>query len=264
MECLLVEKIESVCYRVLVQPSRGIHIGSQISFLPSTLTAEVVGETENCKIMQFNSVSDPETELKRIGQVPLPPYIKRSPEAMDQKRYQTIYASKEGAVAAPTAGLHFTEELLQATITRCVSVIFVTLHVGPGTFLPVRDEEVSKHRMWEEQFSLTSSSAEQLNHVRERKGRIIAVGTTSCRVLESTVNTQGKFEARKGKTDLFITPSYQFRGMDGLITNFHLPKTTLLMLISAFAGREWVLESYQEAIRLGYRFYSYGDAMLIL
>ena len=264
IECLLVERIESARYLVLVQPSRGIRIGTQISFLPSVLTAEVVGETENCKIIQFNSVNDPETELKRIGQVPLPPYIKRSPEVMDQKRYQTIYAKKEGAIAAPTAGLHFTDQLLQAIMSQGVGIVYVTLHVGPGTFIPVRDEEVSKHRMWEEQFCLTFSSAEQLNRVRDRKGRIIAIGTTTCRVLETTVDTDGKFHAKEGKTDLFITPGYQFRGMGGLVTNFHLPKTTLLMLVSAFAGREWILQAYQEAIREGYRFYSYGDAMLII
>ena len=183
---------------------------------------------------------------------------------MDRERYQTVFARAEGAVAAPTAGFHFTERLLEAIMAKEVEVIFVTLHVGPGTFLPVREEEILKHSLWDEYFCLSSAAAERLNQVRERKGRIIAVGTTSCRVLESSVDGKGTFQAKEGKTSLFIIPGFKFRAIDGLITNFHLPKTTLLMLVSAFAEREWVLESYQEAIQLEYRFYSYGDAMMIL
>ncbi len=264
VECLLVERVADGIYKVLSRPSRGMKAGNRIVFDGSKLTAEVLENQSQYQILHFNGIPDPESELRRIGNIPLPPYIQRKSEPMDRERYQTIFARAEGAVAAPTAGFHFTERLVEAIMTKGVEVIFVTLHVGPGTFLPVREEEISKHSLWEESFCLSQSAAGRLNQAREQKRRIIAVGTTICRVLESSIDEKGKFQAREGKTSLFITPGFEFRAIDGLVTNFHLPKTTLLMLVSAFAGREWVLESYQEAIRLGYRFYSYGDAMLIL
>ncbi len=263
VECLLVERLDNDRYRVLLQPSRGVHEGSEILFPPSQMVGKVMSETSDDKVIQFNSVENVEGELLQIGKIPLPPYIRREVEPMDDERYQTVYAKREGAIAAPTAGLHFTDPFLQSIMTKGVRVIFVTLHVGPGTFLPVRSEDPQQHRLWPERVMVSEQTASQLNETRRSAGRIIAVGTTSCRVLESSIDEKGKFQAREGKTSLFITPGFEFRAIDGLVTNFHLPKTTLLMLVSAFAGREWVLESYQEAIRLGYRFYSYGDAMVI-
>lgn len=264
VECLLVERVADGIYKVLSQPSRGMKAGNRIVFDNSRLTAEVLENQTQYQILHFNGIPDSESELRRIGNIPLPPYIRRKSEPMDRERYQTVFARAEGAIAAPTAGLHFTKELLQAIINKGIEVVSVTLHVGPGTFLPVREEDITRHQMWEERFCLSPKSAEQLNHAREQGRRIIAVGTTSCRVLESCVDEKGTFQSREGKTSLFIIPGFKFQAVEGLITNFHLPKTTLLMLVSAFAEREWVLESYQEAVRLGYRFYSYGDAMLIL
>lgn len=264
VECLLVERISEGTYKVLSQPSRGMKAGSRILFDGSKLTAEVLENRSQCQILRFNGVPAPELELRRIGNIPLPPYIRRKSEPGDWDRYQTVFAKAEGAVASPTAGLHFTNQLLQAIIKKGVGVLPVTLHVGPGTFLPVREEEVSKHSMWEEPFFVPQETAQELNRIRKSGGRIIAVGTTACRVLETTMDEQGRFQPGEGRTALFITPGFYFRAVNGLITNFHLPKTTLLMLTAAFAGREWILESYQEAIQLGYRFYSYGDAMLIV
>lgn len=264
VECLLVERIHSSVYRVLSQSSRRLKAGNRILFPGSKLTAEVLEQREDCRLIRFNGISNPEKELRRISDIPLPPYLHRDSCKIDQERYQTVFAEVEGAVAAPTAGLHFTDRLLQAIIAQGIETIFVTLHVGPGTFLPVRDEEVIRHRMWEESLEVPASAADRLNRVRASGGRIFAVGTTVCRTLESVINAEGLFEPKRGKTALFITPGFWFRAVDGLITNFHLPKTTLLMLAAAFAGREWLLDSYREAVRLGYRFYSYGDAMLIV
>jgi S-adenosylmethionine:tRNA ribosyltransferase-isomerase len=206
--------------------------------------------------------------LERIGFAPLPPYIHRNGDvelrARDLDRYQTVYARSEGAIAAPTAGLHFTEGLLEKIRRKGISVLSLTLHVGMGTFLPVKEEEVERHRLEPELFEITPDTARSINEARAAGRRVLGVGTTVTRALESTVDQGGKIQALKGQTDLFILPGHRFRSVDGLVTNFHLPRSTLLMLVSAFAGREFILAAYEEAIRGNYRFYSYGDAMLIL
>jgi S-adenosylmethionine:tRNA ribosyltransferase-isomerase len=209
-----------------------------------------------------------EEALARAGRPPLPPYITRAPEDpvhdADRERYQTVYAREAGAVAAPTAGLHFTGELIRGLERKGVEIVFVTLHVGYGTFEPLRLETVEDHRMHREVYCLSADAAERINRARRTGGRIIAVGTTSARVLETCADEQGVLHSARGETALFIYPGYQFRGVDALITNFHLPRSSLLLLVSAFAGRQAVLDAYADAVERGYRFFSYGDAMLIL
>ncbi len=200
--------------------------------------------------------------LERLGKMPLPPYIKE--ELQDQERYQTVYSREVGSAAAPTAGLHFTKELLEKIREKCVNEAFVTLHVGLGTFRPVKAEEVTEHHMHSELCMMSAETADVLNETKRNGGRIICVGTTSCRTLESLVNDDGTFEAKSRWTDIFIYPGYTFKAMDGLITNFHLPESTLVMLVSAFAGREHVLNAYEEAVKQRYRFFSFGDAMCIV
>ena len=197
-----------------------------------------------------------------MGKMPLPPYIKA--ELKDQERYQTVYSREVGSAAAPTAGLHFTNELLDKIRDKGVKTAFVTLHVGLGTFRPVKAEEITDHHMHSELCMISAETAAILNETKASGGRIICVGTTSCRTLESLVNDDGSFEAKSKWTDIFIYPGYQFKAMQGLITNFHLPESTLVMLVSAFAGREHVLNAYEEAVRERYRFFSFGDAMLVL
>jgi S-adenosylmethionine:tRNA ribosyltransferase-isomerase len=208
------------------------------------------------------------TSLRKIGYAPLPPYIHRNGDGamrgQDLERYQTVYAEREGAIAAPTAGLHFTQETLDQIKEKGVGLASLTLHVGMGTFLPVKSEEVEKHRLEPEFFDLQPGTAESINGARKPGGRVFAVGTTVTRALESSIDEDGKVQANQGKTGLFILPGHRFRAVDALVTNFHLPRSTLLMLVSAFAGREFILAAYEEAIKQGYRFYSYGDAMLIL
>jgi len=198
---------------------------------------------------------DEDIDLYAGGSMPLPPYIRRPSDEKDATRYQTVFAHEAGAVAAPTAGLHFTAEILSD-----IPHTFVTLHVGPGTFLPVRSDNIAEHRMHAERFWISAEAANKINEAR----RIVAVGTTTVRTLESANRVDGKVLAQEGATDLFISPPYDFRAVDALLTNFHLPRSTLLMLVSAFAGREFLMHAYEEAIREGYRFYSYGDCMLIL
>jgi len=218
--------------------------------------------------LQGRGKEDLEGSLRRIGFAPLPPYIHRNGDGemrtRDLDRYQTVYARREGAIAAPTAGLHFTEGLLGEIRRKGVSILTLTLHVGMGTFLPVKQEEVEKHHLEPEFFEVTRETAEAIHHARGQGRRVVGVGTTVTRALESAVDQSGRIQARQGQTDLFILPGHLFRGVDGLITNFHLPRSTLLMLVSAFAGRELILDAYEEAIKRNYRFYSYGDAMLIL
>ncbi len=198
-----------------------------------------------------------------LGEVPLPPYIRRSPDAGDGERYQTIYAAKAGAIACPTAGLHFTPAMMEALKSRGIETVSVTLHVGPGTFAPVRVQDYTRHRLEPEYFELSEETAAKLNQARSQGKRLAAVGTTSVRVLEYCASSQG-FAARQGWCDLYLYPGYRFKAVDKLLTNFHLPKSTLLLLVSAFAGREFILRAYEEAIREKYRFYSYGDCMLII
>jgi len=199
--------------------------------------------------------------LERLGKMPLPPYIKA--ELQDKERYQTVYSRELGSAAAPTAGLHFTEELLEKIRNKGVKTAFVTLHVGLGTFRPVKVEDIQQHNMHSELCMMSEQTAKVLNETKAQSGRIICVGTTSCRTLESLVNEDGSFEAKTQWTNIFIYPGYQFKAMDALITNFHLPESTLVMLVSAFAGREKVLNAYNEAVKERYRFFSFGDAMFI-
>lgn len=216
------------------------------------------------KIIRFDEIKGLEERLERLGKVPLPPYIKRDAAISDKRRYQTVYAKIKGAVAAPTAGLHFSDGLLGKIKKKGARIKEVTLHVGPGTFQPVKCDNISEHRMEPEYFRITEDAAKAVNKVKAKKGRIIAVGTTSAKALESVVDDSGMLNAREGYSELFIHPPYRFKIADALLTNFHLPKSTLLMLVSAFAGRELMLRAYDEAVKLGYRFYSYGDAMLII
>jgi S-adenosylmethionine:tRNA ribosyltransferase-isomerase len=216
------------------------------------------------KILEWMGEGGVESIIARLGHMPLPPYIRRSPAPEDREQYQTVYAAAPGSVAAPTAGLHFTEKLLDRIRAHGVMVVSVTLHIGPGTFRPVRCGDIRGHRMDSEWYEIGPSAVESLEEARRRRGRIIAVGTTATRVLESAVGNSGRFQTRSGWTDLFITPGYPFKVVDGLVTNFHLPMSTLLMLVSAFAGLPNIRQAYAEALRSRYRFLSYGDAMMIL
>ncbi|MBW2012103.1 MAG: tRNA preQ1(34) S-adenosylmethionine ribosyltransferase-isomerase QueA, partial [Deltaproteobacteria bacterium] len=232
------------------------------------LRAEVMGFEDGVYTLRFLSTEDFETLLYRIGDMPLPPYIKRGEgketPCDDRTSYQTIYASQKGAVAAPTAGLHFSGDLFDKLKSKGIRVAEITLHVGYGTFLPVRVSDIREHKMHSEFFSISGKTADLINHAKKEGRRIVAVGTTTVRTLEYASDTDGHIVAGTGNCDLFIYPGYQFKAVDAMITNFHLPKSTLLMLVSALAGRTGILNAYQEAIRNKYRFYSYGDAMLII
>jgi S-adenosylmethionine:tRNA ribosyltransferase-isomerase len=240
-----------------------MQVGHQVVFGDGELTATVreVKEDGN-RVVEFHYEGIFLEVLERLGKMPLPPYIKA--ELADQERYQTVYSREVGSAAAPTAGLHFTTELLEKIRQKGIKTAFVTLHVGLGTFRPVKAEEISEHHMHSELCMIGEETARILNETKENGGRVICVGTTSCRTLESLVNDDGTFEAKSKWTEIFIFPGYTFKAMDGLITNFHLPESTLVMLVSAFAGRENVLRAYEEAVRERYRFFSFGDAMCIL
>ena len=246
----------AVEHEVLLKPARGCRAGSKIIFGRGELKAEVVRIENGRRFLKFDCNGDLGKMLDKIGEMPLPPYIRRGTVDSDAERYQTVYASKNGAVAAPTAGLHFTKELLRDISKKGTDVEYITLHVGYGTFRPVISEDIEGHKMEKEYFEIEEKV---INKLKNKKARIIAVGTTSARVLETSGSS-----ARKGWTDLFIYPGYKFKAVDGLLTNFHLPKTTLLMLAAAFCGRELLFKAYEEAIKEKYRFYSYGDAMLII
>jgi S-adenosylmethionine:tRNA ribosyltransferase-isomerase len=251
----------------LVKASKRPRIGSKLYF-NKDLHADVVGGTNGLYELEFSFKGDFESLLNKIGEMPLPPYIRRDKTGPspcnDRVSYQTVYAEKSGAVAAPTAGLHFSNELLRKLSEKGVEVVPITLHVGYGTFLPIRVLDIREHRIHSEAFELTGTAAAAINKARDEGRRIIAVGTTTVRVLEFTSDSEGRVKAGAGECDLFIYPGFEYRVIDALMTNFHLPRTTLLMLVAAFAGRNFVLNAYQEAIRRQYRFYSYGDAMLIL
>jgi S-adenosylmethionine:tRNA ribosyltransferase-isomerase len=268
-EILLVRDLGQGRWQFLIKPSRRARPGAVLVFGDGRLRCEIlerIGPGE--WVGQFSSREDLKPVLEELGQVPLPPYIRRSPEKNDRERYQTVYARQDGAVAAPTAGLHFTEELLEGISGRGVEIVPILLHVGPGTFRPVKSTDITRHRMEAEFYRISPAAAGSIGRARQRGGRVVVVGTTAVRALESSaakapVGT-AELSPGEGWTDLFIYPSFQFRICDALITNFHLPRSTLLMLVSAFAGRELVLRAYREAVREKYRFYSYGDAMLIL
>lgn len=264
IEVLLLKQLEGDTWETLVKPAKRIKEGSVIFFGNGLLSAVCVGEKDHGgRLLQFRYEGIFYEVLEALGEMPLPPYIKEQLE--DKERYQTVYAKERGSAAAPTAGLHFTEELLAELKEMGVQIAFITLHVGLGTFRPVSVDDIMEHEMHAEFFQMTEETAQMLNVVREAGGRIISVGTTSTRTLETIASKyNGKFIADSGWTDIFIYPGYQFKAIDGMITNFHLPKSTLIMLVSALAGREHVLHAYRTAVEEKYRFFSFGDAMLIL
>ncbi|MEM8998209.1 MAG: tRNA preQ1(34) S-adenosylmethionine ribosyltransferase-isomerase QueA [Acidobacteriota bacterium] len=263
-ELLLVERIAPTRWRALGRPAKKLRPGTFLDVEPPErgVRAQVIGRLDGGQIVvDFGQPVEP--HLDAVGHVPLPPYIRRRDDADDRERYQTVYARADGAVAAPTAGLHFTDAMLDELEARGVERTALTLHVGIGTFKPVSVDQVSEHRMDEERYIVPPDAAAAVRRTRERGGRVIAVGTTVVRTLESVARADGTVDAGAGRTRLFITPGFRYRAVDVLLTNFHLPRSTLLMLVSAFGGRERVLAAYREAVDAGYRFYSYGDAMLL-
>lgn len=258
---LLIDRGEKV-WECLVRPGKKLRTGAKISFGDGELTAEVVGEVEGGnRLVRFDYEGIFLETLERLGKMPLPPYIKE--ELEDSERYQTVYSKVVGSAAAPTAGLHFTEELLAKVQEIGVKVCYVTLHVGLGTFRPVKAENLDEHEMHSEYCVISQETADVINQTKRDGGRVICVGTTSCRTIESWANEDGFMEAKAGWTNIFIYPGYKFKVLDCLITNFHLPESTLIMLVSALAGRENVMNAYEQAVHERYRFFSFGDAMFI-
>lgn len=259
---LLTDRGENV-WECLVRPGRKLRPGAQMTFGGGMLTAEVTGEeADGNRLVRFSYQGIFLEVLEQLGRMPLPPYIKE--ELQDRERYQTVYSKVLGSAAAPTAGLHFTPELLAALAAKGVGIGYVTLHVGLGTFRPVKEDTLEDHAMHSEFCTIPPETADLINRTKTTGGRCICVGTTSCRTLESWAGEDGHMEAKSGWTNIYIYPGYRFRVMDGLITNFHLPESTLIMLVSAFAGRKHVLAAYREAVEERYRFFSFGDAMLLL
>jgi S-adenosylmethionine:tRNA ribosyltransferase-isomerase len=264
IEVLLLKQEEGDTWETLVKPAKRVKEGTKIVFGEGLLTAVCVGSSDQGgRLLQFQYEGIFYEVLDQLGEMPLPPYIKEQLD--DQDRYQTVFAKERGSAAAPTAGLHFTEELLVELKEMGIHIAFITLHVGLGTFRPVSVEDIHEHDMHSEFYQVSEGTARLLNEVKEQGGRIITVGTTSTRTLETIATANdGHFEAGSGWTDIFIYPGYPFKAIDGMITNFHLPKSTLIMLVSALAGREYVLHAYNTAVTERYRFFSFGDAMLIL
>ena len=263
VEFLLLKNIEGDIWESIVRPGNKLHVGTKVVFGDGILVAEILdtleGGTRKVKFTYegiFNEILD------KIGLMPLPPYIHE--ELKEKDRYQTVYAKYQGSAAAPTAGLHFTEELLEKIKEKKVEIANVTLHVGIGTFRPVKVEKIEDHHMHSEHFYIKPEDVEKINKAKQNGGRIISVGTTSCRVLESIADENGFVKEAEGDTSIFIYPGYKFKCIDGLITNFHLPESTLLMLVSALAGKDFIMQAYKEAVKEKYRFFSFGDAMLIL
>lgn len=263
VEFLLLHNIEGDIWECIVRPGNKLHIGTKVIFGDGLLKAEILdimeGGTRKVKFYYngiFNEILD------KIGLMPLPPYIHE--ELKEKDRYQTVYAKYEGSAAAPTAGLHFTEELFEDLRKKGIEVANVTLHVGIGTFRPVKEETVEEHKMHTEHFYIKKEDVEKINNAKKEGRRVIAVGTTSCRVLESIADENGFVKETEEDTGIFIYPGYKFKCIDGLITNFHLPQSTLLMLVSALAGKEYIMKAYKEAVKEKYRFFSFGDAMLII
>ena len=262
IEILLLKRRENDIWETLVKPGKKCKVGTVISFGDGILTGEVVDIVdEGNRLIQFNYDGIFEEILDQLGEMPLPPYITH--KLQDKNRYQTVYAKHEGSAAAPTAGLHFTKELLQQVQDAGVKIAHVTLHVGLGTFRPVKVEDVTQHHMHSEFYVVEEDQAKLINDTKAAGGRVIAVGTTSCRTLESATGEDGILKAGSGWTEIFIYPGYRFKMIDGLITNFHLPESTLVMLVSALAGKEHIMAAYEEAVREKYRFFSFGDAMMI-
>ena len=263
IEVLLLKRKQNDVWETLVKPGRKARTGTRISFGDGLLKGEVIDVVdEGNRLIRFEYDGIFEEILDQLGQMPLPPYITH--QLKDKDRYNTVYAAHEGSAAAPTAGLHFTPELLEEIDRKGVDIARVTLHVGLGTFRPVKVEDVENHHMHSEFYMIDEKAAEKINGAKARGGRIICVGTTSCRTIESAADENGHLKACSGWTEIFIYPGYTFKALDGLITNFHLPESTLIMLVSALAGREHVLAAYEEAVRERYRFFSFGDAMLII
>lgn len=262
MEFLLLKRVDIDTWEVLVKPGKRAKIGSEFSFGNNKLIAQVIdmGE-EGSRIVKFEYEGVFEEILDELGNMPLPPYI--TEKLNDKERYQTVYSKHEGSAAAPTAGLHFTNELLEKIKSKGVEIAFVTLHVGLGTFRPVKVDNVLKHTMHSEFYSVEECEAEKINKCKKQGGKIIPVGTTSCRTLESVAGEDGYLKPKSGWTDIFIYPGYNFKIVDSIITNFHLPESTLIMLISALGGKENILNAYNTAVNEKYRFFSFGDAMLI-
>ena len=263
VEVLLLKRRKDDVWETLVKPGKKCRPGARLSFGEGLLKAEVLETVEEGnRLVRFEYEGIFEEILDRLGEMPLPPYITH--KLQDNSRYQTVYARYEGSAAAPTAGLHFTKELLERIEKKGVQVVFVTLHVGLGTFRPVKEENVLDHHMHSEFYQVSDEAAEKINDTKAAGGRVICVGTTACRTLESAADEKGRVRSGSGDTEIFIYPGYQFKVLDALITNFHLPESTLVMLVSALAGREHVLNAYAEAVKERYRFFSFGDAMLII
>ena len=262
IEVLLLKRRENDIWETLVKPGKKARPGAVISFGDGILTGTVLDIVEEGnRLIQFSYEGIFEEVLDRLGEMPLPPYITH--KLQDKNRYQTVYAKYEGSAAAPTAGLHFTKELLAKVEEKGVKIAYVTLHVGLGTFRPVKEDNVLNHHMHSEFYQVTPEAAELINNTKAAGGRVICVGTTSCRTIESAANEEGKVVAGCDNTEIFIYPGYKFKVLDNLITNFHLPESTLIMLVSALAGKEHVLDAYKMAVDMKYRFFSFGDAMFI-
>ena len=262
IEVLLLTRKENNVWETLVKPGKKCRAGTVVSFGGGLLKGTVIGQTEEGnRFVQFSYDGIFEEILDQLGQMPLPPYITH--QLKDRNRYQTVYAEHDGSAAAPTAGLHFTKELLQEIKDMGVDIVHVTLHVGLGTFRPVKEKDVLKHHMHSEFYIVTQDAADRINAVKAAGGRVICVGTTSCRTIESAADENGVVRAKSDWTSIFIYPGYKFKVLDCLITNFHLPESTLIMLVSALAGREQTLAAYEEAVRERYRFFSFGDAMYL-
>ncbi|NPV26527.1 MAG: tRNA preQ1(34) S-adenosylmethionine ribosyltransferase-isomerase QueA [Firmicutes bacterium] len=265
LEVVLLKRVGSDRWEALVRPGKKAQAGTRLAFGRGELKAVVVGKTAaGGRVLQFHYDGVFESLLDQIGEMPLPPYITRPFRESDRERYQTVYAREKGSAAAPTAGLHFTPELLKTIEAMGVQLVYLVLHVGLGTFRPVKVTDIREHQMHSEYYEVSQAAAEKINQARANGGRIIAVGTTTTRTLETVADPTGTISPAAGWTDIFIYPGYRFKAIDGLITNFHLPRSTLLMLVSALAGREKILAAYETAVRMRYRFFSYGDAMLIL
>ena len=263
VEILLLVDKGGDTWECLVRPGKKLRTGARISFGEGQLQAEITEVLpDGNRLVHFEYEGIFLEVLEELGRMPLPPYIKKK-ELKDQERYQTVYSKVVGSAAAPTAGLHFTPELLKEIQDKGINLCYVTLHVGLGTFRPVKEEEITEHEMHSEYCVIPQETADIINETKKNGGRVICVGTTSCRTLESWANEDGTLSATGGWTDIFIYPGYQFKVMDALVTNFHLPESTLIMLVSALAGREHILDAYKEAVKERYRFFSFGDAMFI-
>lgn len=259
VEVLLLKRISATDWECLVKPGKKLRNGARVDFGDGTLKGEIIDTVDDGdRIIRFDFDGIFEEVLDRLGEMPLPPYIKH--QLQDNERYNTVYAKNDGSAAAPTAGLHWTKELLEKVKDKGVDIAHVTLHVGLGTFRPVKTDQIEDHHMHSEYFMIEQSEADKMNRAKAAGGRLICTGTTSCRTIEAAADDDGHIPAKNGWTDIFIYPGYRFKAMDGLITNFHLPESTLIMLVSAFCGREHILNAYNTAVRERYRFFSFGDA----